>query len=296
MASNNLVTLLIDAGNSRLKWALYRQGQCEPGHPIIYQRLPRPSSRQSLLASQLSTTWRSLVGTDGGPDKIILSNVAGSWLMDALNQWMNEDFQNGMLVKDGRRLTIDTVVSQENAFGVKNAYKNPEMLGADRWAGLIAARHLVPGDRCIIDCGSALTIDVLTEAGEHRGGIIMPGWEMMKKCLVTDIDAITSEMVNSESSGLPLLADNTRDAIEAGITAACAGAIMHVIQRYQDETGSTLNCVITGGGALQLLPLLLEQSPEVIFQHEPDWVLKGLAIISDTIVDKDDVHDCERMK
>lgn len=296
MLLNKTDALLVDAGNSSLKWALYRQGQLEVGAPVIYQQPPQSTSRPSSLVSQLSDCWSTISDVEGGIEKIILSNVAGPWLMEALNQWIMGYWNKGSSVKDENGLTIDNVVAQQKAYGVKNAYGHPELLGADRWAGLIAARHLISGDSCIIDCGSALTIDVLTETGEHKGGIIMPGRELMKNSLVQHTNAINNEISNGGSSGSSLLGNTTRDGIEAGITAAEAGAIVHVVQRYQDKTGLKLHCVITGGGAQQLLPLLSAQYPEGDFQHEPDWVLKGLAIISDDIVANDDVDNCGNMK
>lgn len=280
--SHSMNTLLIDSGNSSLKWALYHQGRLEPGKPVILQH----PHQAPLLSTQLSAVWSSLMEMNHSLDRIMISNVSGQWVMDALYHWLGDYLKQASSVKDAEGVTIDNVIAEGSAFGVQNAYEEPSLLGADRWAGLIAARQLVPGNSCIIDCGSALTIDVLSKAGEHMGGTITPGWEMMKKSLVRGADAILDEIVNGEQSGSSLLGKNTRDAVEAGIAAAAAGAVNHVIQRYQKETGLQLQCVITGGGAQKLLPKLLLQNPEGVFQHEPDWVLKGLAIIADGTVNK----------
>lgn len=276
--------LLVDAGNSRLKWASYGQGKLEPGEPVIYQS---PFQGPS-LASLLSTAWLSLAEADYRPTRLLVSNVAGPWILDALNQWIAEYFGHSSVANGERSVSLESVVAREKAFGVKNAYDQPELLGADRWAGLVAARHLIPGNCCIIDCGSALTIDVLTEKGEHKGGTITPGWDMMKKSLAADTDAIDHHMISKAPARQSLLGATTREAVDAGIAAACAGAVRHVVERYQDQSGANLHCVITGGGAPQLLPVLKDWNPEGGFQHEPDWVLKGLAIISDESVSAGD--------
>lgn len=295
MATSNPNNLLVDAGNSSLKWALSRQDRLVTGTPMIYQP-SQGSHRDSLLVTQLAESWQSLVGTEDSPDRIVVSNVAGPSIMDAINQWVSDHLERGLSAKEANRLTIDNVVAQEDAYGVKNAYAHPELLGPDRWAGLIAARHLVMGDCCIIDCGSALTIDIISQSGEHKGGTITPGWQMMKKSLMAETSAITGEMVNSESSESSLLGRDTQGAIKAGIAAACAGAVYHVVQRYQEETGSKLHCVITGGDAQKLLPRLCKENPEVVYQHEPDWVLKGLAIISDGAVEEENIDDRGNIK
>lgn len=284
MVSREHNNLLIDAGNSSLKWALYRRhGHVDSGNPVVYPS-SKDSSRNSLLVSQLAVSWQSLVDIEQHPLQILVSNVAGSWVMDAITRWVSDHLEKELLVKDANWLTIDNVVAQESAHGVVNAYKQPERLGADRWASLVAARQLISDDCCIIDCGSALTIDVLSRSGEHKGGIISPGWQMMKKSLMTGTDAITSETISGELTEVPLLGRDTREAIEAGIVASCTGAVSHVLQHFQEESGSRLHCVITGGGARKLLPHLSQGNPEVVFQYEPDWVLKGLAIISDDMV------------
>jgi len=290
MALSDQINLLIDAGNSRLKWALYRRGQLESGSSIVYQ----PSegrSQDSVLASQLTVSWQSLVGTEYNLHQIILSNVAGTWIMDAINQWISAHLDKGLSVKDASSMTIDNVVAQGNAYGVINAYTQPERLGSDRWASLIAARHLVPGDCCIIDCGSALTIDVLTHNGEHLGGTISPGWWMMKESLIAKTNAINEDDLKGEMIKSPQFGRNTQEAIDAGVTASCVGAIDHVVQHYQEETGSKVYCVVTGGDAQKILPWLDQHNSKVEFHYEPDWVLKGLAIISDGMATEKNIGD-----
>ena len=86
------------------------------------------------------------------------------------------------------------------------------------------------------------------------------------------------------------------EAIDAGIAASCTGAINHVVQHYQENTGSNLQCVVTGGDAQKLLPQLYQDNPGVVIQYEPDWVLKGLAIISDRMGTEAIIDDREYLK
>lgn len=274
--------LLVDAGNSYLKWALYQNGQIQTAESFEYQ--------WSSLVSQIARNWQSfLTKPDSIPTGIILANVAGERVTNALEEWKDEYWVKASEIKNTGELTIKNIVAQSNAYGVKNAYQQPDLLGADRWAGLVGAHHLVSGDVCVIDCGTALTIDVIKADGEHSGGTISPGWEMMGKSLIMNTDGIRGVIKSDGEEVSSVLGKNTRQAIQAGIGAACTGSIMHVVRRYQNETQRKLHCVITGGDANKLLPLLSRDLPAKELQHEPDWVLKGLAIMSDEIESGEDV-------
>lgn len=264
-----MTTLLIDAGNSSLKWALCSNGRLEIGDPVVYQ--------WSSLVNQLTEAWQFFPKKNISVTKIILSNVAGQQVVDALNLWR----EKALPVKKAGEVAIETVVAQASAYGVINAYQQPEGLGADRWAALVAARHYIKGDACVIDCGTALTVDILTADGEHAGGIIAPGWEMMKSSLVINTKGIAS----GKSETLELLGQTTQQAVQAGVSAACVGAVEYTLQRYQEKVGVTLSCVVTGGAAQLLLPKLLSSKFGSAVHHEPAWVLKGLAVLSGSPVE-----------
>jgi type III pantothenate kinase len=272
-------TLLIDAGNSSLKWALCHKGQLIKGDPVVYQ--------EGALEQQLSEAWQCFPKKNLNPTKIILANVAGQRVLDALSRWRDDALNATLAVKETGGVTIEIVIAQANAYGVKNAYEQPETLGADRWASLIAARHSIKGDACIIGCGTALTVDILTAGGEHMGGVIAPGWEMMKSGLVTNTNGITS----GEGEVPELLGQSTQQAVQAGISAASVGAVKHILQRFENDMGTVFTCIVTGGGAPLLLPQLLSLKYAGVFQHEPDWVFKGLAVLSGNPLNESFVND-----
>jgi type III pantothenate kinase len=267
-------SLLIDAGNSSLKWALYHNGQLEIGSPVVYQ--------WSSLDQQLTEAWQFFPKNDLNLTKIILANVAGQKVLDAISRWRDKTLNTPSSVKETDGMTIEIIVAQANDYGVTNAYEQFESLGVDRWVALVAARHYIKGDVCIIDCGTALTVDILTADGKHMGGIIAPGWEMMASSLVTN----TKGIATSGGEAPELLGQSTQQAVQAGILAASVGAIMHILQRCQNDMDTVLTCIVTGGGAPSLLPQLLSQKYAGTFQHEPNWVLKGLAILSGTPPDE----------
>ena len=250
--------LLIDAGNSRLKWAVSAGGELLENGALGYcwEALPQ----------QLARCWASLAEATNRPQRILLANVAGARLVAAVEQWAAalEDEQ-------ACELPVHSVMPEAEAYGVRNAYAEPQRLGVDRWLGLLAARHYIHGAACVVDSGTALTVDILSAAGQHLGGIIVPGITLMKTSLVDNTQAIQA----GQHSVSGYLGRDTQSAIHAGALAAASGAVNQVVAQARAELGEPVNAVITGGDAEQLLPLLSDP-----FRHEPHWVLKGLAIVA----------------
>ena len=251
--------LLLDAGNTRLKWALCENGQFLQQGVFAYE--------WSALPAQFQSHWEALRNTRT-VNKLVLSNVAGDRLESSLRQWWG-----GNCVQESLSLTIDTVQAQAQAFGVQCAYRQPAQLGADRWAALVATRHHIAGACCVIACGTALTIDVLTSEGVHAGGLIAPGMATMRQSLLASAAQI--EVGDEAMNASIFCAQDTTSAVQAGIMATTAGAVQQVLQQCREHGQPTPVCVVTGGDAQWLLPTLPEGS-----LHKTEWVLKGLAIIA----------------
>lgn len=251
-------TLLVDAGNTRLKWGLVRGEVISSTGSLIWEK--------QTLDQQLAANWQSFMDPAQYPARILLANVAGVEITQAVEAWATA-CQEAL----GVTIPVDCVKSQAQAYGVQNSYAHPEGLGVDRWLALVAARHTVQGAACVVDCGTALTVDVISAQGVHQGGIIVPGMKLMKQSLAENTDAIP----DSEGSGSELLGKDTQSALQGGALAAASGAVMQVMQQATILLGETPTAIITGGDAPLLLPMLGDS-----FRHEPDWVLKGLAVIA----------------
>ena len=151
-------------------------------------------------------------------------------------------------------------------FGVKNAYPQPEKLGVDRWLNLLAAHRYYPGQSCIVDCGTAITLDVLAADGQHQGGLICPGLQLMKKALTAN----TAALAFSDQPQPLGLADNTAAAIDSGSRYAALGMIETVLGRQAPPC----QLILCGGDAPAL-------STQIAYPHvvDSDLIFKGLAII-----------------
>jgi len=213
--------LVIDAGNSRIKWGLHVSGH--------WLAQGWTTTAQPHLDSQL--------GKLPAPKKIIVSNVAGNAAAQAIeitcNTW---------------KMTPHVVHAQPDQCGVSNGYAVPQQLGSDRWAALIAARHLYPDrDVLVVQIGTAVTIDTLAADGRFQGGLILPGLSLMLDSLVRNTAGLTPQP--GKFAAFP---DNTADAMLSGAANAIAGAV----ERSYRQLAKQPICLLSGGDVDILLPLL----------------------------------------
>lgn len=241
--------LLVDAGNSRLKWAL-AEG------PALGE-LGRVPYQSATLAETLDSDWSHLER----PSRVMVASVAGDVAQETLRNWVTSHWEE----------EAEFLTPCRASHGVTNAYMTPERLGADRWAALIAAYHLHGGPCCIVDCGTAITVDAVSGTGEHLGGLILPGLAMMRHALVEN----TQQIGPVDRGNVSLLARNTEDGVTAGTLYTVVAAVDRIVADVAAELGSHVTRIATGGDAEALLPLLPDD-----WQHEPDLVLQGLAFLA----------------
>ena len=243
--------LLIDIGNSRIKWA-YANASLLSGVGSATYQWPFAHS-----------WWANALPLGDVPDQVIIASVAGAELNTSLEQWLADTW------------TVERVflASAACSLGVTNAYREPEKLGVDRWAAMLAAHAQVRGAVCVVDCGTAVTLDIVNAAGVHQGGMILPGRYMMRQALHARTSRIPlTDAVEQHS----LLGTDTDSCISAAGLQATLGMIERAQRQYTQETGEAAVCVLTGGDAKVYLKHL---SPEC--RHEPDLVLKGIHLLSE---------------
>jgi type III pantothenate kinase len=238
------MNLLVDIGNSRLKWAVEQAGLIRQGAGIDY--------RQVNLRDQLQRAWLLLPP----PRKLAIASVAAPRMMDDVIELASSLWP---------ALELVTPVTEAVAFGVKNAYRQPEKLGIDRWLALLGAHRHYPGHCCVVDCGTAITVDVIDASGRHLGGLISPGLVSMKKALAADTAALGFNPLHYSAG----LADTTAAGIDNGTLLAAAGLIEAVLHR-QDES---CQLILSGGDAVSIAAQLL--SPCLV---DAELVFKGLSL------------------
>jgi len=238
--------LLIDAGNTRIKWALaaidHDVGEGHAMGSVIHADLEK-----------LKLAWST-----HKIERALISNVAGDVVASPLRKILVE-----LNVPES---SLTWFRAQKQCAGVRNAYAQPTQLGSDRFASLIGARHRYVGQRLlVVTCGTATTIDALEADGTFIGGMILPGLATMATSLAVNTALLPSV---DKADRARVFADNTHDAIISGCLSAQVGAIMYA---YQQRTDPHARCVLSGGAAQYLGPYL-----PIPFDAVDNLVLLGL--------------------
>jgi type III pantothenate kinase len=270
--------LLIDAGNTRIKWALVdgmtrcaqASGAGMPPPRLLPQsagfarNVSEAAGRNDWLRSGILPVGQAGELPDlfaGSPDiqQIWVSNVAGEEVAHHIRN---------IAVGQPPRF----IVAQEMQCGVRNGYSNAAQLGSDRWAALIAAWHLVQGKCLVVNCGTAITIDALSGQGEFLGGLILPGVELMQRSLAGATDQLKSVHLKPGQGKYEQFPLNTADALFSGAIQAGCGAI----QRQHILLGDGDAPVVLSGGAAGVLLGNINLPLRVV----DNLVLQGLLLIS----------------
>ncbi len=237
-------TLLLDVGNSRIKWALTQAGEW----------LAEGASSHDATKS-LVENWDRFPS----PGKVFGCNVAGIARVNFIEHYWHD-----------RNVPTAWINSAKISHGVHNLYDKAEQLGADRWAALIGAWNRAKGPCLVVSAGTALTVDTLNQGGDFIGGLILPGKRLMYESLTLGTHALGD--LSGEVTDFPR---NTADAITSGIALALASAVQTAYRRLASSEFPRPTCIITGGDAEWLANQL--QIGVII---APRLVLEGLAIMA----------------
>jgi type III pantothenate kinase len=242
--------LTIDIGNTQIKWALWNGGHITAAACTAY-------SKQE--PDKAFAVWQDI-----RPEELVMvACVAGDALEHALRRWMQTHWS-----VEPRFLR-----STAQLKGVTNAYVDPARYGVDRWAALIAAHSLYSDPVCIIDAGTAITVDLMDAEGRHMGGRILPGLRMMREALLKGTEGI--QQTDGKS---PDFADNTADAVSSGTLHMLMAALSEICDSASRYLGSNMKIIITGGMSEQIMSMC--GMPEMLY--EPDLVLIGLHTVAQT--------------
>lgn len=248
--------LLIDIGNTRVKWAVRRRRRLGR-----MQALPLSGDGSSAFRQVAAAAVRAKV-TD-----ILAVSVAGI----ARERSLRRCFKAAGLP------VPQLTTSQAVAAGVRNGYREIWKLGADRWVAAVGAWHEA-GRGCavaVIDVGTATTLDVVSPQGLHRGGLIIPGPALMVDSLLSGTRGIARRAAGGTVKRPQQLAKDTATAIHSGALQATAAFIAQSARQLRLEYGESAQVYVTGGGSAALRPLL-PAGCQVI----PDLVLRGLAVLA----------------
>lgn len=238
--------LLLDLGNSRLKWAC-----CEARDAAWTASGSLPWSAQ--LAPALHRAWAEWAV----PAAVLAASVVDD----------RRETQVGAVVHECFQQAVRWVRTPASACGVHNAYAEPGALGVDRFLNMVAAYAAGHAPCVLASAGTALALDALTAEGQHLGGLIAPGVQLMRDSLL----AATARIQPGPAGAIVDAARNTADAVNSGCWQALAALVERFALRMREPLGGAPSLLLTGGDAGQLLPLL-----GLPAQLAQDGVLRGL--------------------
>jgi type III pantothenate kinase len=250
MSASAASVLLVDIGNSRLKWALWHAG-----------RLTRPKAleRSRLADAELAR----MVPRGARIERILVASVAGKRLEREFAAAARR-----VLGQDPRFIAVT-----RRAAGVTTRYTETWRLGVDRFMAVIAAHELAHSrPACVVSAGTAITVDLVDARGVHRGGAILPAPALMVESLLRRTEGIRRRARGGRVRG-GLFARNTAAAIERGARYAVAALVERALSEARVALRANPLLVLTGGGAGELAPLIRHPHRTV-----PDLVLRGIAL------------------
>ena len=219
--------LLLDGGNSQLKWAWVENGTFSEVGRAPYRDL-----------TQLGEEWLQFADEDV---KIVGCAVCGS--------------VKKAMVEEQLTRPVEWLSSMPQALGIRNHYRRPEEHGSDRWFNALGSRRFTQNACVVVSCGTAVTTDALTEDNHYLGGTIMPGFHLMKEAM-----ALKTANLNRPIGKVYPFPTTTPNAIASGMMDAVCGALMMMHGRLKDKTGGgkPVDIIITGGGAARVVQALPE--------------------------------------
>jgi type III pantothenate kinase len=236
--------LQLDVGNSSAKWRLLTHG--------------RVTATGKYMAGD-ETSWQLLFGCAAQVEQIWISSVAAP----------AAEAELAAMLRDQWGVAPWFARSQARTGTLINSYQDPARMGVDRWLVMLAARKRVSGRVCVVDAGSALTIDIVAASGQHEGGYIIPGPALMERALLLDTDRVRFE----EDVGYDLTpGSSTAEAVRHGIALAQAGAVSLAVDRCGGEPMELLFC----GGGGEHLSLLVGRGGTYV----ADLVFEGLEVMA----------------
>jgi type III pantothenate kinase len=245
--------LVIDVGNTRLKW-----GWLDGAHLSEQQAEPHRDVAPASWSGKIFDRTQN-------PSRVLISNVAGDAMAKTLHGLSKKTYD----------VDPEFIIPTRSFHELTNGYLNPSLLGPDRWLAVIGAWNLAHTALCVVDAGTAVKVDSVNAHGQHLGGLIVPGIQLMRESLLNKTNGVGPAMLNSTPSAAGILANNTISAVTRGAVVAAAAMADRAAELVEQSTGEHPQLFITGGDAD-----LIVESMRTTGAIVPDLVLQGIAVIA----------------
>jgi type III pantothenate kinase len=250
-----MIQLLIDAGNSRVKWRLLKAGRAGRVQAMAWSE------------ANAARVARRIMRSGGAAARTMVCSVVSVSRERALRS----------AARAARLPPPLFIRSARRAAGVRNGYLDTWRLGADRWVAMIGARALLPARAlCIVDIGTAMTIDLVDAAGRHRGGLLVPGPTLMVEALLQHTAGIRRRAGRqARTASRAVFAHSTQGGLQSGSELAAAALIEYALREAAALLGRRPRLLLAGGGAARIASRLKAKAIRV-----DDLVLRGLGVLA----------------
>jgi type III pantothenate kinase len=250
--------LVVDVGNTQTHFGVYPTGTTEVAEDWRFATRAESTSDElgARLQNLLALRGLSFADIDGSIVSSTVPLLSEEWARMAGRYLGHEMRIVGPGLKTGMPIRID----------------NPREVGADRLVNSIAAFDLLQRGCIVCDFGTAITYDVVSDAGEYLGGIISPGAEISIEALYQRAAKLPKiELIEPRA----LIGKSTVEAIRSGIIFGFAGQVDGIVGRLREELGEDTPVFATGGLSGALIPFVRARIDVV----DSRLTLTGLRII-----------------
>jgi type III pantothenate kinase len=238
--------LVVDVGNTQTHFGVIERGETEVAEHWRF------STVRESTGDELGAALSNLLALRGLSFEDVDASIVSSTVPQLSEQWtaMAERYLSHTML----------VVGPSIRTGMPIRMDNPHEVGADRLVNAVAAYERLRRSCIVVDFGTAITYDIVSDAGEYLGGIITPGAEI-------SIDALYERAAKLPKVELAeprsLIGKSTVDAIRSGIAFGYAGQVEGIVGRLREELGEDVKVILTGGLARVVVPFIHETIDEV---------------------------------
>lgn len=260
--------VLVDIGNTRIKWAVFDYNDIIYTDSKVHSDISNINT-ESKFFSKIINSWQEF-----NPKRILIASVLSS----DINNVLNAEIDN-ILSIEPEYITVNKSFKK-----LKNGYTKYQQLGVDRWLNLIGAYNsynILENKQafCVIDCGSALTVDAVDNTAKHIGGFIVPGLNMLEKSLLSKTSLIKNNIDKAKKLAKPrknnyFLANNTAHGVAGGINYLIMSYLDRIIDDLSSILGDDYKIFITGGDADKIHMMLtnINNNKNIILEHNLIWL------------------------
>lgn len=235
----------VDVGNNRVKCGLYHWEEFVHGLPC------RQEISLANVPAELSRLEEWLRG----------AQIRGGWWIATVNRPTSTELIDWLRT---HRPDESIVLLTASDLPLPVNLPRPDMVGIDRLVDALAAYSLHEGDGAVVvvDIGSAITVDFVSDGGVFEGGAILPGIGLAARALYEFTDMLPLVDISDLTAPPPPVGKNTVEAMKAGIFWGALGAIGELAGRMLPADSTTNTVILTGGGSKIFAQLLGKAAPE----------------------------------